>query len=146
MLVKRDAALVQGEPLIERLQRGVKSSGEVYVARAADHVLEVVQELVHVADLFGAWDTAAAVDVGRHIVVAHLLTQPPGECVGHLSAGQVLASDADSFTDVLAAQLEDAVGALADVLGGDPGELLVAYGQRDRQLAPGPFGGPCRRR
>jgi hypothetical protein len=40
----------------------------------------------------------------------------------------MLAGDAHRFADVLATILEDAQGALADVLGGDASKLLAAHG------------------
>ena len=98
---------------------GFKAREDVEVARTAEVLLKVALELEHVAQILGARETKAAVDLGRHVVVAHLLTQRLGERGGHLRAGQMLAGDADGLADELAAVLEDAVGALADVLGGD---------------------------
>ena len=40
-------------------------------------LLEVALELEHVAEIVGAGETEAAVHVGRHVVVAHLLAQRP---------------------------------------------------------------------
>jgi hypothetical protein len=48
-----------------------------------------------------------------------------------VSAAAICAGNADRLANELAAPLEDAVGAAADVLGGDTRELLVAHGQRD---------------
>ena len=60
------------------------------------------------------------------VVVFHVQLQRCAELRRHLVSGQVLAGHADRPADEIPALLEDAVGALADVLGGDPGELLVA--------------------
>jgi hypothetical protein len=63
-----------------------------------------------------ALETEAAVYLGWHVIVAHLLTQCSGECGGHLRTSQVLAGDADGLADELMTLLENAVSALADVL------------------------------
>src|SRR5438034_8362959 len=110
MLLKRDTALVLGEPPVEGLERGVEGSGDVEVARAAPDLFEVSLELEHVAEILGAWETEATVHLGWHVVVADLLTQCLGKLGGHLCAGQMLAGDADGLANELGALLEDAVG------------------------------------
>ena len=73
-----------------------------------------------------ALETEAAVYLGWHVIVEHLLTQCSGECGGHLRTSQVLASDADGLADKLVTLLENAVSALPDILSCDPRQLLVA--------------------
>src|SRR6266542_3155091 len=138
-LAERDAALVSGKPRIEALQRGVQSPGEVDAACAAEVLFEVALELKHVAKIVGAREAAAAVHVRRHVVVANFLTERSGESLSHLRAGEHLTRDADDLADVFLSMLEDAVGASADVLGGDSRELLVAHGKRDGKLAVRPL-------
>src|SRR5205823_9212880 len=54
---------------------------------------------------------------------------------GDLGARRVPAGDADRLADELASALEDAVGALADVLDSHAREPLVAHRIRDREHA-----------
>ncbi len=73
--------------------------------------------------------------LGRHRVVAHFLAQFLAEQDGHLRAGQVLAGDADGLAEQIESFPEYAEGALADVFGGDAGELTFAHRQREFERA-----------
>src|ERR1039457_3267828 len=86
-LFERHAVLVFGEPRFKCPQRRVQSARGLKTARAAEILLEIAIELEHIAQILGSRETKAAVDVRRHIVVAHLLTQRPGERGGHLRTG-----------------------------------------------------------
>ena len=91
-------------------------------------------KLEHIAEVFGAGEPKIAVQLRVDRVVTHILAQRRAERCGHRGTGQMLAGDADRLAAEFAALLENAVGAPADILSGDPREFLVAHGKRDRQL------------
>jgi len=135
MLLKWDTPLVLGKPLLKGLQRGVEASGDVKVAGATEVLCEIPIELEHIAEIIRAWETQTTVHLRGHVVVPYLLPQCFGQRLSHLRTGQMFACNADGLTDKLPALLEDAVGALSDVLCGDAWKFLFAHGHGDRQLA-----------
>ena len=99
-------SLFAREPLREGLELRVERREKREVARAAEVLLEVALELEHVAEVVGAGEAEAAVDLGRHGVVDDLLPEGLGERGRHLRAGQVLARDADRLADEVRARLK----------------------------------------
>jgi hypothetical protein len=74
--------------------------------------------------------------------VHDLAAERPAQRRGHLAAREMVAGDADGLADELAAALEDAVGASADILGGDARQLAVTIGRTNSSFALEPFLGP----
>src|SRR5579885_3121176 len=114
-LLQGDAVFILRQPGVEALKRWIQGAGELHVPRAAKHFVEVALELEHVAEVFGSGEAEAAIDLGRHFVIAHFPAQRPGEGGRHLRAREVFAGDADGSADELASP-ENAVGAAANVL------------------------------
>src|SRR6185295_13986535 len=119
---------VPGKPIIEAQQLRIQLAREVDVSHAQEVVAEVVVKLKHIAEIVGARETEAAVDIGGNGPVLHLLADRLGKSHRNLFARQVLAGDAYRLADELASLLQDSVGALADVLDGDARELPVSHG------------------
>src|SRR5262245_40190888 len=113
--IERDAILVPREPLVERLQLGIQAAGKCRIPGAAERFLKVAFELEHVAQVVGAGETEAAVDLRRHVVVAHLPTERLRHCGRHLGAGQLLSRNGHGLPDELTPAFDQAVGALADI-------------------------------
>ena len=65
-LLKRDTALILGEPHVETLECGVEGSSDVDVACAAERLLEIAIELEHVAEILRTWKTEAAIRLRCH--------------------------------------------------------------------------------
>src|SRR6185436_11002555 len=78
-LAERDAVLVCGDPLFERLQLGIERSRQGQIARAAILLVEVVLDLEHVAQILRAGESDRAVGVERDGVVDDLAAQRPAE-------------------------------------------------------------------
>ena len=127
-LLQRDAALVLRQPLIEGLQRWIQRPGKLGIACSAEVFFEVAFELKHVAQIVGAGKSEAAIDIGRHTVIADFLAQGLAESGSHLRTGQMLSRDAYRLADELASFSEDAVRALANIFGGDAGQFLLSHG------------------
>ena len=96
-----NAVLVRRHPLVERLQLRISASARTRRCGC---------ELEHVPDVVGAGKAEAPEDVGRHVVVAHLLAERPRK--RDLRTGRVLARDFNGLADQLAATLEDPVAHL----------------------------------
>jgi hypothetical protein len=75
----------------------------------------------------------AAVGGGANGVVADLLAESAAQTRGHVRAGQMVAGHSDAPPDPGIAVAKDAVGAGADVGGGNARELGGAERQSDRQ-------------
>ena len=133
-LLDRNAVPVSGEPGLERLHRGVERPGEFEAAGSAENRFEVPLELEHVSEILRAREGEIAVDLGGHVVIPDLLPQRLGKRGRHLTAGQVIAGDADGLADELPSLPEYGVGAFSDVLRGDAGEFPVAHGKGDIKI------------
>src|SRR5687767_15137867 len=136
-LFQWNSFLVLREPYVECLKRRIKGSGNVDVACARERLREVAIDLKHVPQVLGPGEAEAAVCLGRHRVVRHVTAQGPRERRCHLRACQMFPGDADRFTDIFAALLEDPVRTFADVFRGHARQLLVPHREGDRQCAVG---------
>jgi hypothetical protein len=85
--------------------------------------------LVHVAHVIRARESQRPVVVERHVAEGDGHLQVPREGRGVLRARRDLAADAESLACHGRAAREDAVGALADVLGGNARQLAAAERQ-----------------
>src|SRR5438128_3274067 len=133
-LRERNLVLVPPQPLLERLQLRVQAPRQLDVPHADEILVEVALELEHVAQVVRARKPEPAVHLGRHVVELDLPAQRAAQRRRHLGSRQVLARDGYGLPDELRPAPEDGVGALADVLGGDAGQLLVVQRVRECEL------------
>src|SRR6185295_9314781 len=116
---QRNAASVFREPRLEVEQIRVQRARSLQAARRDELLLELGVVLEHVAQVVRARKSEAAKHRGTHSVVHNLFAERFGHVSRHLGAGHMVSRDADALADPLLALFEDAVGAFADVLGGD---------------------------
>ena len=65
MLLKRDAALILGEPFVEGLQPRVQPTSDVNVATAAEDLIEIALELEHIGEILCSRETKVAVRTNK---------------------------------------------------------------------------------
>src|SRR6185503_1875845 len=116
-----------GQPCVKVLQRRIEATGNGGIARPAENLLKIALELKHVAHIFGARKPELPIRIRRYVVVAHLLPQRRRQRGRHLGPRYMLAGDTDGLPNELSALLENGQSALADILDGDAGELLIAH-------------------
>src|SRR6185295_12302552 len=75
-----------------------------------------------------------AIGVRSELLIVDRFPECFGETGRHLGAGQELARNADSLANQIVT-LENPVRASSNVLGRDPGELLVSHGERQGEAA-----------
>jgi hypothetical protein len=113
------------------------SKRDVGIACAAEVRFEVALELEHVSKVLGPRKTQRPKRLWADGVVAHVLIQNLTQRNRHLFSGEVLPSDADGLADQLSTLFEESVSAAANILRGDPGQLLLVHREREDEFPVG---------
>src|SRR4029077_14076080 len=123
-ILQRNTALVLGEPLVVRQKLRIQFPRKLRAPGSEHLFFEVAIDLEHIPEFVGPWETEAAIGIRLdRVVLDGADAETLGELLADLLDGQGFADYAHGLSDILSSRLENAIGAPADVVGGDAGQL-----------------------